>query len=238
LAFCCSAGLSADPPPDLLKRVLTKETETAAERAQYAYRQKVRIEELQASGRRRGEYREVREVIFLPDGSRHERLAGRPFQSLQRLILTEEDFRDIREVQPFLFTLDQVHLYETRLKGEETIDGIPSWVVQVRPRQILEGQRLFEGLIWVHHSEFAVVRMEGRAMPQIYGRKKENLFPRFTTVRGLVDGKYWFPEVTYADDELPFRSGPIRMRVRIDYEQYQRFRADSKVTFDETKPPQ
>jgi hypothetical protein len=53
-----------------------------------------------------------------------------------------------------------------------------------------------------------------------------------------VDGKYWFPEVTYADDELPFRTGPIRMRVRIDYEQYQRFRADSKVTFDETKPPQ
>lgn len=58
----------------------------------------------------------------------------------------------------------------------------------------------------------------------------ENLFPYFTTFRTLVDGKYWFPRTTLADAVLPFRSGPLRMR--IDYENYRRFAVDSTIRFE------
>ncbi|MBI3680726.1 MAG: hypothetical protein HY235_10045 [Acidobacteria bacterium] len=223
--------MAAGPPADLLKQVLERESEAAAERGHYTYRQSVLIEELDLSGRRRGEYRETRDIIFTPQGARHEKPVRRPVENLDRLRLTEEDFRDIREVQPFLFTRDQLPLYETRFKGEETIDSLACWVIQVNPRQILDGQRLFEGLVWVSQADFSVIRMEGRAVPQILGTRKENLFPRFTTTRRKVDGKFWFPETTYADDVLPFRVGPVRMRLRIEYSEYKRFQAESKVDY-------
>lgn len=233
---CCAFSLrSADPPPDLLKRILARETATEAERANFAYRQRVRIEELDLNGRRRGKYRELRDVIFTAEGKRHEEMAGKPYDTLAGLRLTAEDFRDMREVQPFLFTSDQLHLYQTQFKGEEPVEGAPCWVLQVTPRQILQGQRLFEGLVWVQQEELAVIRMEGRAVPQILNRKQENLFPRFTTVRKKVDGKFWFPDRTFADDVLPFRAGPVRIKLEIVYSQYKRFSADSKVTFQPPK---
>jgi hypothetical protein len=57
--------------------------------------------------------------------------------------------------------------------------------------------------------------------------KQENLFPHFTTVRKPVDGKHWFATVTYADDTLEFRSGPLRERLTIAYSNYKRFSATS-----------
>lgn len=233
VALACSLPplRANDPPADLLKRVLQHETELEAERGHYAYRQEVRIEELEVNGRRRGEYRETRDIIFTPDGKRLEQAVGKPYQTLDRLRLTEEDFRDIREVQPFLFTSEQLFMYQTRFKGEETMDGIPCWVLQVTPRQILQGQRLFEGLVWVSQAELTVIRLEGQAVPQILGRKQENLFPRFTTIRKKVDGKHWFPELTFADDILHFRTGDLRLRMHIEYTKYERFNVDSKITY-------
>jgi len=47
-------------------------------------------------------YPEVRDMIFSPQHERGEQVIGQPLQNLKRLILTEEDFRDIRNVQPFV----------------------------------------------------------------------------------------------------------------------------------------
>lgn len=178
-----------------------------------------------------GEYKEVRDVIFSPTQERTEQFVGKPSNGLQRLTLTEEDFRDLREVQPFLLTTDRLFLYETRFRGEETIDNNTYWVLQIRPRQLLEGQRLFDGLIWIDKKDCSIVRCEGQAVPQIVTSKSENLFPRFTTVREKLDGSHWFPVKTYANDTLPFRNGPIRVRLTILYSQYKRFGAESVITY-------
>ena len=187
-------------------------------------------------GFRTGEYREVRDVIFSPAGKRTEQRMGPSRNTLTRLILTEEDFRDIREVQPFLFTPEQLRLYDIRFRGEETIEEGECYLVQVRPRQILEGQRLFDGLFWIAKQDFSIVRSEGRAVPEILRTKSENLFPRFTTFRALVDRKHWFPTRTHADDVLPFRTGAQRIRLTILYSNYKRFTAESQVTFGEEVP--
>ena len=107
--------------------------------------------------------------------------------------------------------------------------GWLDWVLQVRPRQLLQGQRLFDGMLWVDKKEYNIVRMEGQAVPQIRTTKSENLFPRFTTVRKPIDGKHWFPVYTYADDTLHFRNGPQRERLRISYSEYKRFGAESTL---------
>jgi len=113
---------------------------------------------------------------------------------------------------------------------------VDCYVLQVRPRQILAGQRLFDGLLWVKQDDFAIVRSEGHAVPQVRSLKQENLFPRFTTVRRPIDGKHWFPVYTHADDTLDFRTGPQRIRLMIRYSQYKKFGSESNVTFGKEDP--
>lgn len=216
-----------DPPPNLARLAAHRETETEAERNEYTYRQTVTLDELDSSGGIRGSYSEVRDIIFSPTHERTEQLLGKPRNGLKNLILTDEDFADIRDIQPLVLTEDRLWNYQTTFKGEETIDDVDCWVLQVTPRQILDGQRLFDGMVWLDKKEYNVVRMSGQAVPQIRTLKSENLFPRFTTIRKPVDGKHWFPVYTYADDVLQFKSGPQRERLRIAYSDYKRFGAES-----------
>ncbi len=207
-----------------------RETETEAERSEYTYRQTVTIEELDDHGGVRGAYREVRDIVFSPRHERSEELLGKPQNSLKFLLMTDEDFRDIRDIQPLVLTDDRLWNYETKVRGDETVDDVDCWVLQVRPRQILGDQRFFEGLIWADKKAYNIVRMEGRAVPQIRTMKSENLFPRFTTIRKPVDGQHWFPIYTYADDTLQFRTGAQRERLRIAYSEYKRFGVESTFT--------
>jgi hypothetical protein len=218
-----------DPPPNLAKLVAHRETETETERNEYTYRQGVTIDELDDHGATRGQYRETRDVIFSPRHDRTEQMLGNPSNALKNLILTAQDFEDIRNIQPLVLTEDRLWNYETKFRGDETIDEVDCWVLQVRPRQILQGQRFFDGTIWVDKKEYNIVRMEGQAVPQIRTTKTENLFPRFTTIRKPLDGKHWFPVYTYADDTLQFRTGPQRIRLRIAYSSYKRFGAESTL---------
>ena len=187
--------------------------------------------ELNDHGAATGEYREERDVILSPEHERTEHMIGRPLLTLKRLKMTEEDFHDIRDIQPFVMTEDQLWNYETKFRGDENVNGVDCWVLQVRPRQILQGQRLFDGMVWADKKDFTIVKVEGQAVPQMLSRKSENLFPRFTTVREMVDG-HRFPVETYADDTLPFRAGLQRVRMTIRYSEYKRFGAESVIQFE------
>lgn len=204
-----------------------RETQTEAERNEYMYRQTVMLQELDQRGAVRGEYKEIRDIIFSPTHERTEETIGKPENTLKSLVLTPEDFHDIRDIQPLVLTEDRLWNYETKPRGDETMDGVDCWVLDVQPRQILEGQRLFKGMVWVDKQGYNIVRMEGQAVPQIRTLKSENLFPHFITIRKPIDGKHWFPVLTYADDTLYFRSGPLHERLKIEYSGYKRFGAES-----------
>jgi hypothetical protein len=231
LVCSVSRARATEAPDHLLKRIAQREAENAYARNNYTYRQTVTVDEFSDRGLRTGQYREVRNVTFSPEKGRYETLVEQPRNTLKRIKLTEQDFADIRNVQPFLLTNAQAPLYTLKFKGEETMDGYNCYVVWIEPKQILSSQRFFEGLLWVRESDFAVVRSEGRAVPQIETLKEQNLFPHFTTLRRQVDEKWFFPVETYADDTLYFRSGPQRMRVVIRYSDYQRFGSDSVIRF-------
>ena len=221
------AQTAGEAPANLAKLVAHRESETQKERNEYMYRQIVTIQELDDHGSARGEYKEVRDVIFSPVHDRTEELIGKPSNGLKSLKMTDEDFRDIREIQPLAITEEQLWNYDTKFRGDETMDDVDCWVLQVRPRQVLDGQRFFDGMIWVDKKEYNIVHLEGQAVPQIRTMKQENLFPRFTTIRKPIDGKHWFATFTYADDTLQFRSGPLRERLSIAYSNYRRFGATS-----------
>ena len=236
-AFAFSVLFAADPPPGLLKKIAQRETENALARQNYTYRQSVTIQEFNDQGLVTGEYHEVRDITFSPNRVRYEQVVEQARNTLTRIRLTPEDFADIRNIDPYLLTSDELPYYEAQFKGEETMDGVRCFVEYVRPRQILSKQRFFEGMLWVRESDLAVIRSEGQAVPQIDTLREQNLFPHFTTIRREIDGKWLFPIETYADDTLFFRDWPQRIRIIIRYMNYKRFGAESTVTFGNQPQP-
>jgi hypothetical protein len=226
-----------EPPPDLLRKIAARATENAKARDNYTYRQSVTVQEFDHRDMVDGQYREVRDVTFLPNGTRYEQVIAAPKSTLAQIKLTPQDFSDIRNIQPFLLTDATVALYRGTYKGDETMDGMQCFVEYVEPKQILSGQRFFQGLLWVRQSDFSVVRSEGQAVPQTDTLKQQNLFPHFTTTYREIDGKWMFPVRTYADDTLFFRNWPQRIKVVIEYANYKRFGAESTLTYGGESAP-
>ncbi len=237
IALLLATGFDAVPPPGLLRKIAKRETENAQALGNYTYRQSVTVQEYDSHGQMTGQYREAQDIIFSPTHERYEKAVEPTQNTLTHIKLTPVDFADIRDIEPFLLTDDKVASYEGQYKGEETVDGAPCYVEYVRPRQILSGQRFFEGLIWARESDFAILKSQGQAVPQIETLKEQNLTPHFTTMRKTVDGKWLFPSETYADDTLYFRDWPQRIRIVIRYMNYRQFGAESTVVYDGTATP-
>ena len=217
-------------PETLVREVAEAGSRLVAERDRYTYTQRFRFWEIRG-GAPMGRYEEVRDITFTGDGERVERHRRRPILRLQRLRMTDEDFRDLRDVNPFVLTKETLRFYKVGYKGVEQIDGQDCHVLALRPRQILYGQRFFEGLAWVGVDHRQVIRIAGRPVPQIHRIENSNLFPGFETRYEPVDGEHWFPVRTEGDDVLPFPSGHQRVRLLIEYSDYKRFTATSTVTF-------
>lgn len=230
LVFPVAATRAGEPPSGLLQKIAKRESQTASARDNYTYRQTVTIQELNDQGVVTGTYHEVTDVTYTPSQGRFDQVVGRPTNTLKRIKLTQQDFSDIRNVDPFLLTLGTLPLYEGKYRGEAKMDGYKCWIEDVRPKRILAGQRFFQGTLWVRQSDFSVVRSEGQAVPEIDTTKEQNLFPHFTTIRHDIEG-WFFPVETYADDTLFFRAWPQRIRVVVRYSNYKRFGSESTVTY-------
>lgn len=233
LALCCGALLGQEPPRDLVKRVAESGSSFTEELGNYTYRQHFRFTELDKRGTPRGHYQEVRDILYTPEGERFEEFVKGPVDRLRNIKLTDEDFRDLRDLQPFVLTADTLWNYQVRYKGVEPVRGEDCFAYRITPRQVLEGMRMLDGMMWVSVEHGQVTQVTGRPLPQIYHNGEENLFPQFTTIYAPVDGKYWFPVKTIAADALPFKTGPMNVQYEIEFENYRRFGADSTITFGE-----
>ena len=116
---------------------------------------------------RQGEYREVREVVFSPTGDRTERFAGQPVSRLKNLELTPEDFADIRNIQPFVFTEDKLPIYDVQYKGEERVgDRELLGARRFGPSRYFFGTAALHAtaLLWIAQDDFSVIpgRRESR----------------------------------------------------------------------------
>jgi hypothetical protein len=124
--------------------------------------------------------------------------------------------------------------YDVKYLGHVKVDEITAYVFSIRPKEILKNRLYFQGTAWVDDRDLQIVKSVGKSVPETKTRKGENLFPRFTTYREQIDGKYWFPTFTTADDTLYFATGPIHIRQTIRYADYKQFK--SKVRILSTSP--
>jgi hypothetical protein len=239
-ALAQDGPLRTEEPPvpvaEIISRFAAREAEFALARNNYVFRQDVTVQELDARDRVLGEYRLVSEIGFEPDGIRRtEEIVYAPLPTL-RINMTQEDLDDIREIQPFVLTTDSLSLYDVTYVGKQQIDEIDNYVFEVSPKVLVEGERYFEGRIWVDDLDLQIVKTYGKAVPDIQGPgvrpEEENLFPRFETYRQPIDG-YWFPTYTRALDTLDFSDGPVRIRQVIRYDNYRRFGVDVQFSVQE-----
>lgn len=230
LLFALSA-FAQEPPADVLQRIAENGTRFEKERARYTYRQTFAFFEYNKRGVPSGSYREVRDINFTTEGERTEEFIKGPANQLKLIRMTEEDFRDLRDMQPFVLTEDTLWRYKSTYRGNETIEGRPCFVFRIQPRQVLEGQRMLDGQIWIDQKSLQVVRAAGQPMPQLQSTSDANLFASFSTDYAPIDGEFWFPVKTLADDNLPFPSGVQRVSYEIHFDDYRRFTAETTLTF-------
>ncbi len=236
------AADAADPSPaeidGIIRKFAEKETEFSKARENYTYRQTARILELDQNGRPGGRWEMIWDVIFNADGKRTERVVRSPVPSLRNIILTPEDEKDMRDVQPFVLTSKDIDNYWVRYLGRETLDEIGCYVFAVKPKKMEPGQRYFAGMIWVDDKDLQIVKSYGRARG-ILKKNSDQQFPKFETYREQIDGKYWFPTYTVANDVLYFQNGAVPIKQTIKYDDYKQFKSDVKITFGDevTDPP-
>jgi hypothetical protein len=209
------------PVDDIIKKFAAHESEFRIARNNYTYKQSVDIQEaLPGDDQASGEYQMDSEIVFTPEGHRYENVTYAPPSTLKLLMLTQQDMDDIENIQPFILTTEDLPKYDVTYVGQEHIDYLNTYVFRVAPKKIEKNQRYFQGTIWVDDQDFAVVKTDGKAVPDIISHGQQNLFPRFITYRENIEGKFWFPTYTHSDDLLHFTGGDIRQRMTIRYADY------------------
>jgi len=236
---------------EVIKRFAAKEKEFKEARDQYTYRQDVKVI-VPGVETPDPEYRQVFDVSFDDKGHRIKNVVFAPQPTIERggIAMSEEDIDDIENRLPFVLTSDEIGEYDILYVGQQKQDELSTYVFDVTPKQIVGKKRYFQGRIWVDDHDFQIVETYGKTVPDIRKKKgQENLFPKFTTWREQIDGQYWFPTYTRAEDTLKFTIGDIKIREIIKYTNYRRFGSKSRITYEgqevkkaepntDQKPPQ
>ena len=229
-----SGSTISNQPPALLvdqiiQRFAAREAEFKKERDNYTYTQTFVIQTIDPDGMADGEYQMRSDILFTPDGKRYEKVTYAPASTLQRIQMSQQDLDDLEHVQPFVLTSEELPKYDIKYVGRETVDELRTYAFDVGPKKLEKNQRYFQGRIWVDDTDLEIVKTDGKAVPDIKKHGQENVFPRFETFRENIEGHYWFPTYTRADDMLQFSTGAVHIRMTVRYANYKRFGVTIKI---------
>ena len=223
-----------------IDRIVKKFTENEANfryaLTNYVFNRSATIHTVGLGGQITGTYRRDSFMSLLEDGRRFEKIQFFPVPTLREISVTPEDLEDLGGVNPFALEPSMVNQYNFTYVGKEKIDELNLHVFDVAPKVMPDPkktkQRFFVGRIWVDDQDLMIVKSKGKAVPET----KQNKYPVVETWRENIDGKYWFPAYTAADDELVFDSGQVvKLRMRVKYTDYKQGRSEVKILDDEVE---
>lgn len=239
----CEAGdgpLNSAPPQnisvqDLIQKFAGQEAIFKEARNHYTYTQEVTVQTVDGDTVD-GTFKETTDVLYDDQGKRIENVTYAPMNTLTRVSLTKEDFDDFRNHLPFVLTTEDLPEYNILYAGQQHVDELDTYVFDVAPKKVDKngGPRFFQGRIWVDNRDFQIVKTCGKNVPDTHKRGQENLSPKFVTYREQVDGQYWFPTYTHADDILHFRdgAGDVHIRETLKYTRYKRFGVKTRIIYN------
>jgi hypothetical protein len=227
----------------IIRAFTQKESEFRKALNEYGFTREAVIQTLAWGGQISGEYSRTSRFVFDDSGNRFEKIVRFPIPTVKDITVTPEDIEDLGGVQAFALESSKINEYDFAYVGKEKIDELNLYVFDVTPKILADQKRLdalkksksperyFQGRIWVDDQDYQIVKARGKGVPEF-----EQRFPTFETYREQVDGKYWFPTYSYADDELTFKNGSsVHVRMRIKYKDFERLKG--KVTIIEDTAP-
>jgi TonB family protein len=239
LVFCLSlvVGINAFAQTDggpadtekIIAAFTAKETEFRRALNNYSFKRDALIQSIGMGGQVMGEYHRISLFTFDDQGNRYEKISFFPMSSMPEI--TQEDVDDLGGVSPFALEPSKISKYNIRYAGREKIDELNLIIFDVSPKIMPDPkktkERLFTGRIWVEDRDFQIVKTKGKGVPET----KQNKFPIVETYRENIDGRYWFPTYSYADEELIFENGgTLHVRMKVRYLDFTPARATLKVT--------
>ncbi len=228
-----SSHITNEPPAMPVEQIVQKftehEDEFRKERDNFTYTQIFVFQELDEDDRPDGEYRLTSDILFTPAGKRYEKVVDAPSPSLKRISMSQQDFDDIEKVWPLVLTPSDLPKYDVKYVGREQVDEVGTYVFDIAPKKMEKSQRYFEGRIWVEDKDLQIVKTHGKATG-LLKKKEDQAFPTFETFRENIEGHYWFPTYTRADDTLRFKTGQaVHIRLSVRYQNYKRFGSTIKI---------
>jgi len=223
-----AAGLSQAEIDKVIRAFTAKETEFRHALAMYAFQRDALIQTIGIAGEVTGEYHRTSRFVFDDHDQRFEKITYFPAPTLTEVTFTQEDLEDLGGVEPFALEASKIGQYNFTYVGKEHIDELDTYVFDVAPKIVpkKESERFFQGRVWVDQEDLQIVKVRGKGVPE--GKQR---FPVFETWRQQIDGRYWFPTYTRADDVLNFPNGDsVHIRMVVRYDDYKKFRSKVKVT--------
>lgn len=231
--------LSADETARIVREFSAKETVFRTALNNYAFKREAIVQTIGMGGQISGEFRRDSLFVFDDKSRRFERVVHAPAPTLTEIGITNEDLEDLGGVQPFALEASKISFYNFAYLGKEKIDELDLYVFDVTPKSLPDPkkskERFFQGRVWVDDKDLQIVKARGKGVPE--GKQR---FPIFETYREQIDGRYWFPTYTFADDTLVFEGGQsVRIRTRVRYMDYKKPRVKVEVLPDEgdDEPP-
>ena len=89
-----------------------------------------------------GKWEITSDIIFGPNKQRIEKVVYAPMITLRNLTLTPQDEQDLRNVQPFVLTTDDIGKYDIHYVGKQNADEIPCYLFTVKPKNDGQGRAL------------------------------------------------------------------------------------------------
>jgi hypothetical protein len=211
----------------IVRAFTRKETEFRRALNGYTFKREAVVQTVGFGGQVTGEYSRTSQFTFNDAGERFERITYFPMPTLTEITFTQEDLEDLGGVQPFALEASKIDKYNFTYVGREKVDELGTYVFDVAPKVVPKkvSERFFQGRVWVDDRDLQIVKVKGKGVPE--GKQR---FPVFETYREQIDGKYWFPTYTYADDELAFEGGHVvHLRMKVRYTDYKRFQGKVRV---------
>ena len=236
-----SAMVAPELAPAEVERIIreftAKEVQFRKALNEYAFKRDALLQSIGMGGQVTGEYHRVSQFTFDNHGTRFEKISFFPMSSFQGGV-TQEDLEDLGGISPFALEPAKMDRYNIRYVGKEKIDELNLYVFDVTPKVVPDPkktkERLFSGRVWVDDQDLNIVKSKGKGVPET----KINKFPVVETYREQIDGRWWFPTYSYADEQLVFDSGDVlHIRMKVKYTDFELARARVRIfEVDEPEP--
>jgi len=206
------------PPEQIIQAFVAREAECLHAHEHYGFKRSVRLQEFLPGGDAGGEILQESVVYLAENGRRYEKMGETSKKNFVVANVAPEDLKSVAQVSLFPLVPEQMQYYTLTYKGSQPLDELHTYIFEVKPKRLLPGYRLFQGLVYVDDRDMAIVQMYGRwdALPDEEGSNLDARripFTMYEIYYENVEGKLWFPTYIRADTDLHSKAGDDQLRL-------------------------